>query len=91
LSLVNHFRKFDKQFLMKTLTTDISDSEFNKFGLKDEKLSFSDLLELVSKELTPQNLNNCVKLTEKYGLSQMSMDEISSEVRAVRNNLKRNN
>jgi hypothetical protein len=91
LSLVNHFRKFNKQFLMKTLTTDISDSEFNKFGLKDEKLSFSDLLELVSKELTRQNLNNCVKLTEKYGLSQLSMDEISNEVRAVRNNLKRNN
>lgn len=75
---------------MKTLNVTISDIEFNKFGLKDEKVSFSDLLELVSKELTRQNLNKSVELAEKYGLSDMSMEQISNEVRAVRNNAKSN-
>ena len=73
---------------MKTLNVAISDIEFNKFGLKDETLSFSDLLELVSKELTRQNLNESVELAEKYGLSSMSMEEINNEVGAVRSNAK---
>ncbi|MBU0697381.1 MAG: hypothetical protein KKE39_12785 [Bacteroidetes bacterium] len=75
---------------MKTLNVAISDIEFNKFGLKEEKLSFSDLLELVSKELTRMNLSKSVELAEKYGLSNMSLEEINSEVRAVRNNAKSN-
>ncbi|MBK0382812.1 hypothetical protein I5M32_07550 [Pedobacter sp. SD-b] len=76
---------------MKTLNIAISDIEYNKFGLKDEKISFSDLLEIISRELNKQNLSKSVELAEKYGLSNMSMEEISSEVRAVRYNAKSNN
>jgi predicted CopG family antitoxin len=75
---------------MKTLTISISDKEYAKFGLKDEKLTFSELLDLVGKELTRQNLNQCVELAEKYGLSTMTMEEITKEVRAVRNAKNRN-
>ena len=73
---------------MRTLNVSISDIEYNKFGLKQEKLSFTDFIELVSKELMRQNLNKCVELANKYGLSKMTMDEISNEVKAVRNNAK---
>ena len=73
---------------MKTLNISISELEFNKFGLKKEKLSFSDLLGIVSKELTKQNLNDSVELAEKYGLSKMTMAEITKEVKAVRKNAK---
>ncbi len=34
---------------------------------------------------TAENLNKSVHLAEKYGLSSMSMDEITEEVKAVRN------
>lgn len=71
---------------MRTLNVSISDIEYNKFGIKAENLSFTDFIELVSKELMRQNLNKCVELANKYGLSKMTMDEISDEVKAVRIN-----
>lgn len=73
---------------MRTLNISISDIEFRKFGLKKEKLSFSDFLELISKEVAKRNLAESVEMAEKYGLSKMSMAEISKEVKAVRKNAK---
>ena len=76
---------------MRTLNISISDIEYNKFGLKNEKLSFTEFIDLVSKELIRQNLNNCLELANKYGLSKMTMDEITNEVKAVRQNAKNRN
>ena len=76
---------------MRTLNVSISDIEYNKFGLKDEKLTFTDFIDLVSKELTRQNLNKCIELAEKYGMSKMTMDEITNEVKSVRKNAKNRN
>ena len=71
---------------MRTISIDISDLEFQKFGLKADRLSFSDFVDIVSRELSRQNLAKTVELAERYGLSNMTMDEISNEVKAVRNN-----
>ena len=76
---------------MRTLNVSISDIEFNKFGIKNDKLNFTDFVDIVSKELTRQNLNMCIDLAEKYGLSKMSMDEITNEVKAVRSDAKNRN
>ena len=65
--------------MMKTLNFSISEVEFNKFGLKQEQLSFTEFIDRVGKELMRQNLNKCVELSKKYGLSKMTMDEISNE------------
>ena len=73
---------------MRTLNISISDTEFKKFGLKEDQLTFSELIELLSKELAIQNLNKCIELSSKYGISGMSMDEISEEVKQVRRNAK---
>ena len=70
---------------MRTLNIAISDNEYNSLGLKDESLSFSELFDLISKQLTRQNLKKSVEMAEKYGLSTMTMDEITDEVKAVRN------
>jgi len=72
---------------MKTVNISVSDLEFNKFGLKPS-LSFSDLLDIVSRELSKQRLNESLKLAEKFGLSEMTMTEITKEVKAVRKNAK---
>lgn len=77
--------------IMRTLNISISDIEYNKFGLKNEKLSFTEFIDLVSKELIRQNLNKCLELADKYGLSKMTMDEITNEVKAVRQNAKNRN
>lgn len=73
---------------MRTLNISISDLEFSKFGLKKEKISFSELLELVSNELTRKALNESVELAEKYNLSGLTMDDISKEVKAARDDAK---
>lgn len=79
-----------REFDMKTLNISISDIEYNKFGLQNDKLSFSDFVELVSNELSRQNLIRSVELAEKYGLSKLTMDEINKEVKAVRRNAENN-
>ena len=76
---------------MRTLNVSISDIEYNKFGLKEEKLTFTDFIDLVTKELTRQNLSKCLELSNKYGISKMTMDEITNEVNAVRKNAKNRN
>lgn len=76
---------------MRTLNISISDIEYNKFGLKNEKLTFTEFIDLVSKELMRQNLNKCLELADKYGISSMTMDEITNEVKAVRQNAKDRN
>lgn len=73
---------------MRTLSVAISDIEYNKFGLKDSTLNFTDFVDIISKELTRQNLSKCIELAEKYGLSKMTMDEITNEVKAVRKDAK---
>ena len=76
---------------MRTLNISISDIEFNKFGIKNDKLNFTEFVDIVSKELTRQNLNMCIDLAERYGLSKMTMEEITNEVKAVRSNAKNRN
>jgi hypothetical protein len=71
---------------MKMLNITISDIEYDKFGITSEMLTFSDFIDIVNKELMRRNLNECIKLADKYGLSSMSMSEITDEVNAVRNN-----
>ncbi len=76
---------------MRTLKISISELEYNKFGIPNDQLSFTDFIDLVSRELSGQTLNNSVKLAEKLGLTKLSMDDITNEVKAVRKNAKDNN
>lgn len=69
---------------MRTINISISDLEFNKFGIKKDQLTFTEFVELISRELMRQNLDKCTELAEKHGLSSMTMDEISQEVKEVR-------
>ena len=70
---------------MRTLNVSISDMEFNNLGIKNENITFTEFTELVKREVMRNNLNNCLALTEKYGLSSMTMNEINEEIKLVRN------
>jgi hypothetical protein len=76
---------------MRTLNISISDLEMDKFGIKKDKITISEFLDIAGKELTKQMLNKCIELLEKFGLSKMTMDEITREVKAVRKNAKARN
>ena len=69
---------------MKSLSITISDNEFERFGLKNETLSFSEFIEIIKNEISKQSLNTVAEIAEKYGLSKMTMDEIDAEIQAVR-------
>lgn len=73
---------------MKTLRISISDLEFNNFGLSSNELTFSDFIEIVSSKLSKQKLQKSVELAKKIGLSEMTMDDITKEVKAERENEK---
>ncbi len=71
---------------MKTIKVSISELEFNKFGLQSTDFTFSEWVDIISRELAKQRLNQSIELAEKYGLSTMTMEEITREVKAVRKN-----
>ena len=76
---------------MRTINISISELEYNKFGLKEDKLSFSELIDIISREISRQNLRKSIQLAEKYGLSKMTLEDINKEIKAVRKNAKNNN
>lgn len=70
---------------MKTISISISDLESHQFGINNDQFSFSEFVDIINKEITKQTLNRSILLAEKYKISKMSMDEITDEVKAVRN------
>ncbi len=70
---------------MRILNVSISDMEFNNLGIKNENITFTEFIELVRREVMRNNLNNCLALAEKVGLSSMTMNEINEEIKLVRN------
>jgi len=76
---------------MRTLNVAISDVEYTKFGITNNVLSFSDFVDIVSKELMRENLEAVITQADMCGISSMSMDDITSEVQAVRQNAKNYN
>jgi hypothetical protein len=76
---------------MKTLNVAISDVEYTKFGITNNVLSFSDFIDIVSKELMRENMKATITEAENCGISSMTMEDITSEVQAVRRNAENNN
>ena len=70
---------------MKTLNVTISDNDYKMYGIKNDQLSFADMVKIVTRVLTKQRLDKSIELAKQYGLSEMTMDEITEEVKAVRN------
>jgi len=70
---------------MRILNVSISDMEFNNLGIKNENITFTKFIELFRREVMRNNLNNCLALAEKVGLSSMTINEINEEIKLVRN------
>jgi hypothetical protein len=85
LSSCQDFRNLCQTIMMRALNVTISDLEFNRLGIPKETLTFTELVDIIGGELIRQNMDMCVELAEKYGLSSLTMDEINNEVKAARN------
>jgi hypothetical protein len=75
---------------MKTINVAISDVEYAKFGITNNVLSFTDFVDIVSKELMRENIEASITQASICGISSMTMEDITSEVQAVRRNAKSN-
>lgn len=58
--------------------------DFNESSLKGYSRDFSNLVDIVSKELVRQNLTKSVELAEKHGLSDIKMNDIDQEIKVAR-------
>ena len=58
---------------MRTLNVSFSDNEYKLYGLKTDKLTFADVIDLVRREFAVEALDRCVELAEKNGLSKMTL------------------
>lgn len=70
--------------IMKTITVSISENEFERFGINSEIIDFKELLNKISIELARQAAYQSHEIAKRVGLSTMTMEEISAEVKAVR-------
>ena len=76
---------------MRMLSISISDAEYASFGITDNVLPFSDFVDIVSKKLMRENMEAAVSAAAASGLSIMTMDDITAEVQALRQNAKSSN
>ncbi len=70
---------------MQTIQIKISNTDFKKYNFGTGEIKFTDLVDLINKEYARNALQECNKIANKEGLSDMSIDEINAEINAVRN------
>ena len=69
---------------MKNLIVPINEFDFAKLGFDSETISFNDLKEKINIEYAKEALIRCNQIATDTGLSKLKLDEINSEIKAVR-------
>lgn len=69
---------------MRTVQIKISETDFQKYNLANGEIKFTDLVEMIRREYARKALLDCNQIAEQVGLSQITMDEINAEIKAVR-------
>lgn len=69
---------------MQTIQIKISDTDFQKYNFGNKEIKFTDLVELISQEYARKALLECNEIAEQQGLSEMTIDEINTEIKSVR-------
>ena len=69
---------------MRTVQIKVSEKDFQKYNLGEEEIKFSDLVEAISLEYAKKALLECNDIARQVGLSEMTMEEIDAEIKAVR-------
>ncbi len=69
---------------MRTIQIKVSEADFQKYNLGNGEIKFPDLVELISREYARKSLLECNEIAQQVGLSNMTMDEINAEIKAMR-------
>ena len=62
----------------------ISESDYKKYGLGKASIAFPELIKIIRKDIFRETLDQGIELAEKSGLSGMSIEDITKEVKATR-------
>jgi hypothetical protein len=62
----------------------MSDVEYSAYGLPKNDFYFSEIVDLVERQVAREALRRSVEMAEQNNLSAMTMDEINAEVYTVR-------
>ena len=62
----------------------MSDVEYSAYGLPKNDFYFSEIVDLVERQVAREALRRSVEMAERNGLSSMTMEEINAEVNAAR-------
>jgi hypothetical protein len=69
---------------MQTIQIKISKTDLQKYNLESREIKFTDLVDLISREYARKALLECNEIAKQEGLSEMTIDEINAEIKAVR-------
>lgn len=69
---------------MKIMTIEISEKDYFNLDFNNEPVSFSEIQEKIKNNIIKDTLKKCRKIAQDTGLSEMSSDEINSEIKQMR-------
>lgn len=69
---------------MQTIQIKISKTDLQKYNLESREIKFTYLVDLISREYARKALLECNEIAKQEGLSEMTIDEINAEIKAVR-------
>ena len=74
---------------MKTISLQIPDADFNLLGLTKEQMLYSDFKDILERQFVLRAMDNCLKIAKETGLSEMTLEQINAEIKAVRDERKK--
>jgi hypothetical protein len=86
--VLDFFKVYREIECMRTVTVSFSEQEFQKFGIKKDAIDFKELFEKISIEIARQAAYRCHEIAKQAGFADVSMDEINSEIKMIRENAK---
>jgi len=70
---------------MRTLNINLSEQDFQKYGLGSENMSFDEFISHLKTLIAKEALEKCHLAAKHAGLHNMTLEEIDAEIEAVRN------
>ena len=75
---------------MKTLTVEMPDDEYVKLGIKSPAIAYDELMRKVKQQELMELLDRANRTAKKYGLADMSDEELNTIINDVRLEMKNN-
>jgi hypothetical protein len=61
----------------------MSDTEYSTYGLPKDNFYFTEIVDMIERQVAREALRRSVEMAEQNNLSSMTMEEINAEIEAV--------